>query len=375
MKRETKSLFHYTFAAIMAVCVARSPQVFADDGPELATKVYILSESSDQDQLAHVAVEMINTKNPEALDRIVGFLTDNDFLNRLDSEKQYDVSPNLRISALLRAIAGLGSSQADDAFVRLSRDRTFAAKPRRVDSLIDAIGLVSSPSPALLDFLDKLGRPHTGYLSRVKFALLRSGSPEAGSLVEKRLWSREYKPGWKAGLFCGGLLAMRDSPQAIIIYKHAVQRGFSDPGLRNLMVQSLFDWREKWYAVDGAVLPPNRRQACDAMLRELLVIAEMTKKLDLTDETRESVRKGTEEINDILKRRAKVSPDRLERLVSDLENRNFSTREQATRELTEVADVYEPLLRKARENCTSPEGQKRMDAILKSIKPPVYAND
>jgi predicted NACHT family NTPase len=68
-----------------------------------------------------------------------------------------------------------------------------------------------------------------------------------------------------------------------------------------------------------------------------------------------------------LKPPAAVSADEVRRLLRDLNSEQFATREKAAQELDRVADQAESLIRKAREQATSAEGQRQLDRVLQSL--------
>jgi RNA polymerase sigma factor (sigma-70 family) len=64
---------------------------------------------------------------------------------------------------------------------------------------------------------------------------------------------------------------------------------------------------------------------------------------------------------------APVSPQRLARLIADLDDERFAVREQASRELTEIRGIAEDALRRARETGPSPEVRRRAGQILEKL--------
>jgi WD40 repeat protein len=58
---------------------------------------------------------------------------------------------------------------------------------------------------------------------------------------------------------------------------------------------------------------------------------------------------------------------RVERLIAQLDNRRFATRERATRELERIAPLAEEALRKALADKPSPEARRRLEGILERV--------
>jgi hypothetical protein len=63
----------------------------------------------------------------------------------------------------------------------------------------------------------------------------------------------------------------------------------------------------------------------------------------------------------------RVAPDRLQRLIADLDADEFARREQASRELAKLGSEAEPALRKASDSKPSLETRRRVDALLKDL--------
>jgi RNA polymerase sigma factor (sigma-70 family) len=68
-----------------------------------------------------------------------------------------------------------------------------------------------------------------------------------------------------------------------------------------------------------------------------------------------------------LKPAAAVAAEDVRRLVRDLDDESFATRQKAAEELEKVADQAEPLLRQAREQATSAEAKRQLDRLLESL--------
>ena len=61
-------------------------------------------------------------------------------------------------------------------------------------------------------------------------------------------------------------------------------------------------------------------------------------------------------------------PDRLARLIADLDTKNFATREKATRELAEIGGPAEPALREAIRKGASAEAGRRIEGLLAAVR-------
>src|SRR5262249_37770223 len=59
---------------------------------------------------------------------------------------------------------------------------------------------------------------------------------------------------------------------------------------------------------------------------------------------------------------------RLARLIDDLDSDTFATREEATKALTPLASIAEPVLREALDKSTSPESRRRIGELLAKVE-------
>jgi hypothetical protein len=114
-------LLSCTVFAILASSNAEHIEICAAETPAFDAQLRVLRESTNRDELEQAAVALINSKDTESLEVVFGFLTDREFLNRLDTEKHYQFSRDLRVEKLVAAIGELGSPSADEFLVRLSR--------------------------------------------------------------------------------------------------------------------------------------------------------------------------------------------------------------------------------------------------------------
>jgi hypothetical protein len=69
-------------------------------------------------------------------------------------------------------------------------------------------------------------------------------------------------------------------------------------------------------------------------------------------------------VRDRLKPAGAVDPDRVRKLIADLDSRKFEVREAATKELAQIGDRAEPLLRRALQDKPSAEARRRIEEAL-----------
>lgn len=72
---------------------------------------------------------------------------------------------------------------------------------------------------------------------------------------------------------------------------------------------------------------------------------------------------------------AKVEPEKVQKLVADLDDPAFETRKRAATELTELGQLAEPALRKALEGEPSAEVRKQAQGLLSKLRFPIYQGE
>jgi hypothetical protein len=134
----------------------------------------------------------------------------------------------------------------------------------------------------------------------------------------------------------------------------------------------VFDHRRDWYPQTRPTIPkpPPRREAPTESLPELLAVADLALKLDVSEDTKNSVRKARKDIEEILAFRRSGKPERIEQLIAELDDKEFKVREKASRELEQFGDWAAPAIRKALKASPPPslERQRRLQQVLTAIE-------
>jgi len=299
-------------AAVTVSCGEKSTPNEKEDTVDLKATLSILRDSKDPAQLEAAAVSLCKAKAAEALRNLVPILRDAKFLQRLDSEQDYeDHEDQLRIRSVLQAMGRSPSSQAVQALEEISEDKGFIGDLARLEALIDACGLLEKPSPKLLTFLDSQAQPGGVMTNRVTGTLARIGSAEACQLIEKRLLSKDYDQSFKVSCFTEDLIEYRNRPGVVGLYKRFLRSDALGPKLREIVVLTLFDYRRlEWYkTAHNAPVAPPRGDASTGVLTEVLECADLALKLDVPQEVKERVKVARKEIEDILAgRKAQKEP-------------------------------------------------------------------
>ena len=194
-------------------------------------------------------------------------------------------------------------------------------------------------------------------------------STAAYGRLEKHFLGNEFSIGNKRGWFTEKIILIRNDEAIVSFYEKLLRSEIKDDYLRNIIIQTLFDYRPKdkeWfpYPLGDSIdeyprSPPPYREASTEVLQKILKIAKYSEMLKINEKTRGSIAKGRKEIERILDYRRNQAP-RVPQLLKELAAVNFQVRDKAGRELEQIADLAEPDLReRSQENLRS----RREDAL------------
>jgi hypothetical protein len=326
--------------------------------------------------LERVAIGASRSDRGEDLDELIQMLSDARFLSKLDEKERnpdglggFEGIPGRRLTNVLAGIAKHKPAAAGSVFLGLARKQNFVSESTRVEALMNACGELKQPSKEILDFLEAEAKPGTWQAQMLIRLFLEMGSEDSIARIENAFFT--LKEGKSRSLFTHSLIQIRDQKKGVCLYRRILERGVKDDDTRNVAVQTLFDLREEWYPPLPAprYVPkvPDRREASDEILGNLLSVADLTTKLALTEESRASVQKGRKEIEEILEFRKSGKPATIAKHIKELDSASFQTRDQAARELRAFGGWAIPQLRAALENPASAEARTRIDRLIQEI--------
>jgi hypothetical protein len=296
----------------LCLCLIGLPTGLAAQADKLidsAKALAVLKRSKDKEELATTARALIRGQDPKAIDQLLLQLADPDFLGRLDSEEDYKfASSKLRIRSLLECLAKLPTPRGEEAILKLAADPTFSKRPERVDGLIRSSAYVEKASGKLVEYL--LAQTNNPYSSvhSVFFALTAIRSEEACKAMEKVLRSSEHSLGRRQDLVLYHLVHDRYEPNMVAMSGRLLAAGLKDKELLDLIVATIFEYRaDEWFGADTTQFPPpsKLKNASTEVLHTLAKLADQALKLDVTEKTKEGVRKGQKEIQEVLATRLK----------------------------------------------------------------------
>jgi hypothetical protein len=223
----------------------------------------VLDSSLDRQELVKTAILFARSPLPEDQKALLRALRSEDFLNRLDSEQEYELEPRmLRVARILKALMDNTSPAAHQTLIALTQSPAFAADEVRIELLIPALAVVRPAPPQAIQFWDKYSQADSAEVHLVIEALCDNGSEPAIALFEKKMldpgFEREYLVAWMHDM----VLRHRNDVPLLKCCQRLLTGGLPEEVRANL-VESICDFSERWYSRDIKPEPPARAAASE----------------------------------------------------------------------------------------------------------------
>ncbi|HEU0004743.1 MAG TPA: hypothetical protein VFS12_02025, partial [Terriglobia bacterium] len=257
------------------------------------------SPSPDPQNLLAAALTLARSASSQEQARLLAQLSSRQFLNELDSPEESVRLPalKLRLARVLEALAANPAPAARVTLLELIKSRDFVSYDSRQELLLRALSSVRPPTDEVIQFWDELSHPDSIHLSFVIAALCENGTPEAMSLLERKLADPNQDTQVKLSWMRDPILRHRNDLQLLRGCERMI-RSSLPANLRPFLVEALFDYRKNiWYRYEAPPTPPPRATAtpeAKAQLKKIGQIALQDVKLDARQ--KQVVRKVLEEI-------------------------------------------------------------------------------
>ena len=230
------------------------------------------------------------------------YLQSNEFLNRLDTQEQYQGPPRkLRVWEVLRELRENDTPPARKLLVELTQSREFTQEPSRVDLLIQATDLVRPAPTTLIEFWDRYSQPDDGYSHLTIDTVVANGSEPAMKLLEKKMLDPAHSVEDKTAWAVSSILIHRNDLLLLQTCDRLLKGGLSEE-LRPVLLEALFDYRPtEWYSPATLLMPPDRKNAAPEALLQLRETGRMAlNSIRLTHKQERAVKKTLDEVERLL---------------------------------------------------------------------------
>ena len=258
-----------------------------------------INPSPDPQSLLVAALALAKSTSSQEHARLLAQLSSRQFLNELDSPQESVRLPalKLRLARVLEVLAANPAPAARVTLLGLIKSRDFVSYDPRQELLLRALSSVRPPPDEVIQFWGELSHPDSIHLSFVIAALCENGTPEAMSLLERKLADPDQDQQSKLSWMRDPMLRHRNDVQLLRACERMI-RSSLPANLRPFLVEALFDYRKNiWYRYEAPPTPPPRAKAtpeAKAQLKKIGQIALQDVKLDARQ--KQVVRKVLEEI-------------------------------------------------------------------------------
>lgn len=224
------------------------------------TQKTILSTSHDPLELLRVSLALARSARADDLRALQPWLTQAEFLNRLDSPEEYAEAGRgrLRIKAVIEALAGNRAPAAGELLLALTMSPAYNAVLVRTDLLITACASIRPPPAGLIKFWDAHCKPFDGFTPLTIDALVVNGAVPAIELLERKFADPGHGEDVKRDWMHESILPHRHDVELLRGCRRLLARGLP-ADLRPALVETLFDYRpDDWYREHGVKRPPPR---------------------------------------------------------------------------------------------------------------------
>ena len=229
----------------------------------------VLDHSSDRQLLLKTAMEFAVSPHPADHNVLLRHLETESFLSRLDSSDDYLAPPKqLRLARIMMALMKNTAPSSKELLVSLTQEPRFTNIEPRQELLIRAL---VSVRPAPMDaarFWNEHSQPDSPYLHLTIFVLCDNGSPNALTLMERKMADPNLDAEDKISWMRDPILRHRNELPML----ESCARLLAGPlpaELRPYLVEALCDYRIEWYLSCEPPTPPPR-QAMSPEARKLL---------------------------------------------------------------------------------------------------------
>jgi len=253
----------------------------------------ILQSSQDRNVLYRTAAGLAAGDGADGHRILASYLAQQEFLNRLDTEEEYEQAPGgLRVRKLVEILAKNPSPSAAATLLSLTRALAFTSDIERTEILIENLARLRPVSPAAVEFWDEHCRPDDVFHNVTIAAIVSNGSPAALALLEKKLLDPAFSEEDKLWWMRSQILAHRNDLNLLRSSRRMLEQGFLPERLKTSLLEVLFDYRpDDWFGARDHRAPPERSLAAPAAKTELDAIGKYAlSRMQLEDRLQQSIR-------------------------------------------------------------------------------------
>jgi hypothetical protein len=260
---------------LFVVCQVATPADNPRKDKAMANETVQTLSTKEPDKLYAAAASLVTSREEADHARLLQFLSNQSFLDRLDSAADYETGKKfLRISRLIKAMRQSENPGIHRVLADLSTQKDFIVDPTRVELLIWASEVVRPPPPHLVKFWDDHCQPVDGFNGLTAMALTNNGTEQAIALLEKKLAAPGFEQDERIWWMRTAILTHRHDVPLLKACQRLLTSGLPEAS-RSRLVAVLFDYRPaEWHGPDDGYPPPKPETAGKEARQLLLEIGE-----------------------------------------------------------------------------------------------------
>ena len=225
------------------------------------------------------AVQWVKSPDTESQQKARALLTDEKFLQSLNSEREYLVFPaeSLQLWFVLDALARNAAPPAIETLNIIAGNPLYRDPGPRRTVLLKSSQNARTPPANVERFWKEQVRPNADELNLAVETLVANGSPAAIKILEQEFLRNEHEPDYLVAWFQDPILRHRQDLVLLEASERLLRTEKWSEDLKHSLVEALFDYRPKaWYLEENEPpKPPPRSALTEAERRKLQEIADL----------------------------------------------------------------------------------------------------
>ena len=236
----------------------------------------VLRSSNDPSELEAAAVQLAASDDPDAIQRLGGFLSQSEFLGRLD-ELSVSGRNVVHLSNVLKPFIEQPSPETAAVCLKLAEDEVFQSDDDRTPFLLEALARVTPMQADTVKFFRRTS--DESYFAANAPLLVANGSPAALTLFVSMMADREIEQERRVDCLHISVVMYRTRLSTLQAAADLLTRDLEQP-VEQGVIESVFDFHWQWFG-SRPPEPPAWRTADDAALRFLAELGEANRRPDL----------------------------------------------------------------------------------------------
>lgn len=254
--------------------------------------IEVLKTSKDQRVLKKIANKLAASELKDDIGFLVQLLNNSDFLGRLDTPEDYEMTyASLRLASTINVLMSNSAEAAPHALLYLTSASNFLGNILRIQLLVHAFAVIRPLPKRAVDYLNTYSTPESPLTYDVVECLCENQSQPAMQLLEQKFVHLQLPDNYQKVSWMRQQILPRRNDERLLECCENLVSGSLPNNLKVELVDVLFDYKpEEWYVGCDKPKPPARELTSGNAKQILQRIAQTANAvLDLTPDQREQI--------------------------------------------------------------------------------------